>query len=105
MKFTKKSLKGICSELGFEKSLSLYIVEAVKHCIDNGISHVDLVATKDIYKTLEFKTGKTSCSIEHEFVRGIKNAYNKLVFTKVLNYDQRPTVKKLFILLLIKYDK
>ena len=105
MKYSKRSIATLCRNLGIEDDIANKIIDGVKHCIDNKITHVDFVLCRDIFAPLSVKFGKTECAIESELTRGLRNGKNqKELFNKLLGYNNIPTPKKLFCLILEKYE-
>lgn len=93
--------------LGFETSIAEYFADSIRYCVNKGILPVDVVLDHHIYPTLEKMYGDSTRTIETRMVRGIKKAWSETKhekFNNELDYDHRPTVRKLILLLLAQID-
>lgn len=107
MKSVKSIVKSKMIRLGISKSVSEYIAEAVHYCVDKGIHPMDVCLDRHIYPMLSELHFNTNDAIESRIRRSINRAWkssNHLLWSNELNYDSRPTIKKLIVLLLEQFD-
>lgn len=106
--FIRNDIKRKMRRLGLEQESSKYIAASIIHCIDLQIDPVDIILERDIYPKLEKTYGKSSHAIETVIRRDIIKAWDKVAWHKwreELDYDSRPTTKKLIIILLEQVNK
>lgn len=103
--FLRNDIKRRMRRLGLEQESAKYIAAAVIRCIDLEIDPLDIVLARDIYPILEKNYGKTPHAIETIIRRDIIKAWGKVdwhTWRDELDYDSRPTIKKLITILLEK---
>lgn len=101
--FVRNDIKRKMKRLGLENESSKYIAAAVIYCIDIDLDPLDIVLSKNIYPNLERLYGKSPDAIEAVIRRDIIKAWEKTEWFRwrdELDYDSRPTVKKLLTILL-----
>jgi len=99
----KTNIRKKLNKLKLDKTVVNYFVEAVDYCIKEGIAPVDVVLTKHFYPNLEKKYNTTKAIILKNCILSIKESWNTVeqkVFIAQLGYGNKPTVKKLLVLLL-----
>lgn len=101
MKYDKSHLEKILSKFGMENLTKSMIIFGIKSCVDHDIHHVDLIMKK-VYKTIAKNFGDTA--IESRIYDEVKAIDDEDVYLE-LGYLGHLTSKKLFILLLEKYDQ
>ena len=101
--FLRNDIKRKMRRLGLEQESAKYIAAAVIRCVDIEIDPVDIVLARDIYPNLEKLYGKSPDAIETVIRRDIIKAWDRVAWFKwreELDYDSRPTIKKLITILL-----
>lgn len=107
MKSTKSIVKSKLTRLGMKNTCAEYIAEAINHCIDKGIHPMDVCLEKHVFPLLAELHFRTENSVEWFIRRSINRAWkegNHASWSNELNYDTRPTIKKLIVLLLQQFD-
>lgn len=107
MKSTKTIVKNKLVRLGMNKTCAEYIAEAINYCIDKKIHPMDVCLEKHVFPLLAELHFRTETSVEWFIRRAINRAWregNHAMWSDELNYDSRPTIKKLIILLLEQFD-
>lgn len=102
-KFIRTDIKRKMKRLGLEDESAKYIAAAIIYCLDLEIDPLDIVLAKNIYPNLERLYKKSPDAIESIIRRDIARAWEKTEWYKwreELDYDSRPTVKKILTILL-----
>ena len=84
-----------------------YISEAVRYCVNNNIHPVDVCLSRNVYPNLTKKYHKSFDAIESHIRRDIIRAWKKtdpFTWKEELNYEYRPTVKRIIALLIEQFD-
>lgn len=107
MKSVKSIIKSKLTRLGIGKTGAEYIAEAVHYCVDKGIHPMDVCLDRHIYPMLAELHFRTEDSVEWTIRRAINKAWKESkhsMWSDELNYDSRPTIRKLIVLLLEQFD-
>lgn len=100
--YDTKKCKKILSRIGLKEESIHLVITGMKWLKKKKIKHIDL-KLKDIYYEASLQTGKTEYAVETVLQKDMKNVLSDEVFFN-LNYDGHVTVKKLFLLLMEKFD-
>lgn len=85
-----------------------YFAEMARYCIRNNIHELDVVIQKDLYPILAKKYNKPASSIEKEIISVLKKEWGSMdieLYKERFDYDNKPTVRKLLILILRNIKK
>lgn len=104
MKFTKKDCRQVCKAIGLKPDICNKIVDGIKYCMDNNITHLNIIVT-NIYRFLEPKYGDTPKGLNHSVEHNIKKYLNEDELFLKLNFRDKLTPKRLFMLLLERYQR
>lgn len=99
----RNDIKRKMRRLGLEQHTAKYIAAGVLACLDRDIDPLDIVLKRDVYPDLERAYGKTPRAIETIIRRDIAKAWDNTEWYRwreELDYNSRPTVKKLLTILL-----
>lgn len=103
MKFTKKDCKEVCKAIGLKQDMCNKIADGIKHCIDNDITHLNIIVM-NVYRFLETKYGDTPKGIKHSLENNIRKYLKEEELLLKLNFSDKLTPKRLFMLLLERYQ-
>lgn len=102
-RFIRNDIKRKMKRLGLEEEASKYIAAAIVYCIDIDLDPLDIVLAKNVYPNLERLYKKSPDALEAVMRRDIHRAWDKTEWYRwrdELDYDSRPSVKKLLTILL-----
>lgn len=102
-RFIRNDIKRKMKRLGLEDESAKYIAAAIVYCLDIELDPLDIVLSKNIYPNLERLYKKSPDAIESVIRRDIVKAWEKTEWFRwrdELDYNSRPTVKKLLTILL-----
>ena len=99
----KKKLR----RLKLDETTIKYISNSVQYCVDKNIHPMDICLNGNIYPMLSKKYNKSYDCIETHIRRDILKAWKEtdpFIWKEELNYNERPTVKRIIALLLEQFD-
>lgn len=106
MSSVRNIVKRKLRKLKLDEESVKYIAEAVQYCVNNNIHPVDVCLNRNVYPNLAKKYHKSFDAIETHIRRDTIRAWKKtdpFTWKEELNYEGRPTVKRLIALLLEQF--
>lgn len=101
---TRRLLKGVIND----QMIIEYFANMVDCCNRKNIHELDVNLQRDIYPVLSKKYFKTEGTVEVELIHGLNNSWKEMdieLYKERFKYNNKPTVKKLLILIIQEIKK
>ena len=102
MKYDSRKCKKILQRIGLSNEAIKYILKGMKILKKNKVRHIDLNLSETLF-LIGKEIDKSKCAVETVIQHDMKNVNAEEVFLN-LSYENHLTIKKLFILLMEKFE-